>query len=30
MQLDFQYNELKNNEIEKLLERWCQNTDLFG
>jgi len=30
IQLDFQYNELKNNEIEKLLERWCQNTDLFG
>ena len=30
MQLDFQYNELKNNEIKILLESWCQNTDLFG
>ena len=30
MQLDFQYNELKNNEIKILLERWCHNTDLFG
>ena len=30
IQLDFQYNELKNNEIKILLERWCHNTDLFG
>tara|TARA_B100000686_G_scaffold162079_1_gene169653 strand:+ start:118 stop:900 length:783 start_codon:yes stop_codon:yes gene_type:complete len=30
MQLDFQYNELKNNKIKILLERWCDNTDLFG
>ena len=30
MQLDFQYNELKNNKIKMLLENWCQNTDLFG
>ena len=29
-QLDFQYNELKNNKIEILLESWCHNTDLFG
>ena len=29
-QLDFQYNELKNNEIKMLIENWSDNTDIFG
>lgn len=29
-QLDFQYNELKDNKIEMLIDRWTQHTDLFG
>lgn len=29
-QLDFQYDELKNNKIEKLIDDWTRHTDLFG